>query len=76
MSTRYTLSLPAELYEELKTQAEKKDTSIKDVVTRCLKIGLVAMKTDDDENIELLVRERMQDHGDVPSFKETRLMIM
>lgn len=72
MSTRYTLSLPAELYEELRLQSEKMDTSIKDVVTKCLKIGLIAAKTEEDKNLELLVREKVSDE----SYKETRLIIV
>ena len=71
MATRYTLSLPSPVYMELKEEAAKQDVSIKEVLTRCLKIGLIAMKADENPNMEIIVRELSEDN----KAKETRLVI-
>lgn len=70
---RYTLSLPPRLYEELREQAEKHDTSIREVVRQLLKFGLVAMKLDDDPSTELIIREKISSAEDSDDMRETRL---
>lgn len=70
-SKRYTLSLPPELHEELSAMAEKKSVSSRDIVVKCLKLGLLALKLEDDENNDLILKERDQD-GNV---SETKLLI-
>ncbi len=57
-SKKYTLSLPSELYDELRIVAEKQGRSIKEVVRQCLKFGLIAIKIEDDPNSELYLKER------------------
>ena len=60
---RYTFGLPDEVYEELRAQAEKHGISLKEVVRQALKFGLVAMKLEEDPNVDLYVREKIQ-NGD------------
>jgi hypothetical protein len=57
---RYTLSLPAEVYDELRKEAEKKSASLNTVIRQCLKLGLLALKVDSDPNAELIYREWRQ----------------
>ncbi|MFQ5850979.1 MAG: hypothetical protein ACE5JU_10375 [Candidatus Binatia bacterium] len=56
---KYTLSLPVELYEDLREKAEKHDRSIKEVVRQCLKFGLIGMEIAEDPNAEIVFRERI-----------------
>lgn len=69
--TRYTLTLPAEIYEELRLQAEKRGTSIKDLVRQSLKIGLLAMKLEENPETGLFIKEQVES-GVV---RETRLIL-
>jgi metal-responsive CopG/Arc/MetJ family transcriptional regulator len=70
---RYTLSLPAELYGELKELAEHRGVSTNEMVRQCLKFGLVAMKIDGDPNAELFIRETQ---GNGSGFRDTRLVFI
>lgn len=63
MTTRYTLSLPEPIYEELKETASKYDRSIKELVTQCLKFGLVAIKLEDNRDAEIVLREQVKENG-------------
>ena len=56
---RYTLALPAMVYEELRKEADAHDVSIKEVVRQALKFGLVAMKLEADPNVDIIIRERI-----------------
>lgn len=76
MSTRYTVSLPTELYNELKMQSESQNVSIRDVLIRCIKVGLVAMKTDTDPDMEIIVREYISGEDESRVSKETRLIVL
>lgn len=58
-STRYTLSLPTVIYDELRQHAEARGMTIKEVVRQCLRFGLIALKTDDDPNVDIVIRERI-----------------
>ena len=69
---RYTLSLPIEIYQELKTQADKHDISIKDAVRQCLKFGLVAIRIAEDPDADLIIREKVTSEKGV-NARETRL---
>lgn len=69
--TRYTLSLPAELYEELRKQADKRGMSIKELVRQSLKLGLLAVKLEDDPETGLFMKERVNSD----SIRETRLLL-
>jgi hypothetical protein len=70
---RFTLSLPLEIYDELKKEAEKRRTSLKEVVRQCLKFGLVGMKLDEDPNTELLIREKPTGSTDSKETIETKI---
>ena len=48
----------AEIYEELRLQAEKRGTSIKDLVRQSLKIGLLAMKLEEKPETGLFIKEK------------------
>lgn len=74
MATRYTLSLPTEIYDELKKVSKNTDSSIKDTVSKCLKIGLLALKVDENPNSDILIREKSIAGED--EYKETRLIIV
>lgn len=73
--TRYTLSLPEPIYEEIRTQAEKHNTTIKEVVRQCLKFGLIAMKMDEDPNADIFFREREDRSGEIETI-ETRVKFL
>lgn len=70
---RYTLALPAEIYDEIKVQAERRNMSIKEMVRQCLKFGLVAMKLDEDPNTDLYIKEQVPSSDGTAQVKETRL---
>ena len=79
-SQKYTLSLPKEIYDEMKEQARKRGCSIKDVVRQCLKFGLIAMKIDEDTKSEILFREHIlitqEDGSSVTENRDTRLRFL
>lgn len=60
LSKKYTLTLPTVIYDELSMEADKQGRSIKEIVRQCLKFGLIAMKIDQDQNAELIIREKVQ----------------
>jgi hypothetical protein len=70
---RYTLALPAEIYEELKDQADRRGTTIKELVRQSLKLGLLAIKLEEDPNTGLFIKEKLP-HSD--STRETRLLLI
>ena len=71
--SRYTLSLPTEVYNELREIAERRGLSVKDVVRQCLKIGLVAIKLDEDPDKELLVKEKLPGTEGNNGFREVNI---
>ena len=73
---RYTLTLPTEIYNELRELAEQRGISIKDAVRQCLKIGLVAVKLDEDPDKELIIKEKIHGKEGVDSFREVRLQFI
>ncbi len=74
-STRYTLSLPDQIYEELRIKADKHGTSIKEVVRQCLKVGLIAIEVNENPSTDLLIRERSS-NGDSSEVKETLVQFL
>ena len=72
---RYTLSLPQPIYNELDEQAKRHDRTLKDVVSMCMKFGLIALKLDQNPDSELLLRERVQENGQVAT-KETLIQVI
>lgn len=71
--TRYTLSLPGDLYEELKREAEKRESSIKEVVRQCLKFGLIGLQIDTDPSTDLVIRKRDSDASGRELVRDTLL---
>lgn len=69
---KYTLSLPTEIYGELKAQAERREMTIKELVRQCLKLGLLALKLEEKPNTGLFIKEQLPD-SDVT--RETRLIL-
>ncbi len=70
---KYTLSLPTEIYDELRAQAERRETTIKELVRQCLKLGLLAVKLEEKpNNAGLFIKEQLPD-SDV--MRETRLIL-
>lgn len=70
---RYTLAMPADLYNELRRIAERESVTIKDVVRQCLKVGLIAAQIDEDPSRELIMREHFEDSGRV---EDTRIKFL
>jgi hypothetical protein len=56
---KFTLLLPEVLYEKVRQQAEKQGTSIKEIFRQYLKLGLIASEIEEDENTDLIIRERV-----------------
>lgn len=67
---RYTLTLPPKLHDELSRMAEDRGASAKDIVVKCLKLGMIALSIEDDPEKDLILREQSP-HG----VQETRLLI-
>jgi hypothetical protein len=67
---RYTLTIKSEIYEELRAQAERRGTSIKDLVRQCLKMGLLAMKLEENPEAGLFIKEPVEG-----CVRETRLIL-
>ena len=68
---KYTLSLPASIYEDLSEKAKQQNRSIKEIVRWCLELGLVGLKIRDDPNAELILREKkpIPDSGNPPKYE-------
>lgn len=68
---RFTLSLPENVHLELTKMASDRGISSKEVVIKCLKLGLIAFTTDDSPNKELILREYFNDE-----VKETKIILI
>jgi hypothetical protein len=73
---KYTLSLPSEIYDDLRLIAEKHDTSIKDVVRQCLKFGLIAIKIDEDPDAAIFFRKQIKKGDKDFEYKDTQVKFM
>ena len=69
---RYTLTLPDNVHQELTEMANQKEISSKEVVIKCLKLGLIALSAENDPSKELLLRENIESND----VKETRLILI
>ena len=69
---RFTLTLPVNVHEELTNIAAEKGVSARDIVLKCLKLGLLAISLDDDPNKELVIKELTEAN----EMKETKLLLM
>ncbi|HEX8597355.1 MAG TPA: hypothetical protein VF952_02455 [Chloroflexia bacterium] len=54
---RYNLALPHELFDQLEAIAEENHTTVVEVLRRFIKLGLVAVKAQKEENTTFLIRE-------------------
>jgi hypothetical protein len=54
---RYNLVLPEELFAELERMANKRHTSVVEVLRRYIKLGLLVEQIDERPGAELLIRE-------------------
>ncbi len=54
---RYNLVLPKELYEEVRQLADKRQTTVVDLLRRFIKLGLLATSIEEAPNSSLLVKE-------------------
>jgi hypothetical protein len=80
MKKKYTFALPEDLYDELKAQADRHDVSITEVIRKCLKFGLIGLKTSEDSRLKLYIKERiekLQENGQtVEEDKEAMLQFV
>ena len=74
-STRYTLSIPPAIFNELREQADKHSQKISDVVRQCLKVGLVALKVEDDPDSQIYIRRQTEEDGEQVS-QEIQLLLI
>ena len=54
---RYNLALPKELFEELKEAAEERGMTVVEVLRKFIKLGLLALETQDKPGSALIIRE-------------------
>jgi hypothetical protein len=66
-SKRYTIALPLDVHEKMVEAAKKHHTNSKDIVLRCLKLGLIAISIDGDEDKQIVIKE---------GEKETRILMV
>ncbi|MCB0105783.1 MAG: hypothetical protein KDE53_07735 [Caldilineaceae bacterium] len=54
---RYTLVLPHELYDEVKRIADVRHISVVELFRKFIRLGILAMKLEDDPESALIIRE-------------------
>jgi hypothetical protein len=54
---RYNLVLSTEVYDEIKRVADSRDTTVRDILRRFVKLGLLAIDIEDDPDAHLLIRD-------------------
>jgi hypothetical protein len=54
---RYNLVLPAELFDELQQVADKRHTTVVELLRKFVKLGLMAVQIDENPSAALLIRE-------------------
>lgn len=57
-SKRYNLVLPEELFNDVKKIADERQTTVVDIIRRCIKLGLLAVQVDEKPDSKLLIREK------------------
>jgi hypothetical protein len=77
---KYTVDLPQALYDELKEQADKRDSSMREMLRQCLRFGLIALKIDEDPNADIIFRERVstttKDGEQLVETRESRVQFL
>lgn len=77
---KFTVSLPVEIYDALKEMADRKNTSIREVMRQCLKFGLTANRISEDPNAEIIFRERVQvgekEGAPIYEMRDSRVMLL
>ncbi len=54
---RYNLGLPEDLFNQIQGLADKKHTSVLEILKRFIKLGLLAAKLEDNPDTTLIIRE-------------------
>ncbi|MBI5838990.1 MAG: hypothetical protein HZB19_02700 [Chloroflexi bacterium] len=54
---RYNLALPKELFDELKEAADERGMSVVETLRKFIKLGLLALETQDKPGSALIIRE-------------------
>ena len=58
---RFTIEVPLDLYDEMKSIADKQSSSFVYILRMFIKIGLLVNRINDDPNSELIIRENGKD---------------
>lgn len=58
---RYSLVLPADLYDRIKSIAEEEQTTVLEIMKRFLRLGLVATQAQRNGSAQLILREGDRD---------------
>ena len=54
---RYNLALPTELFDELKSAADKRGLTVVEILRKFIKVGLLALDIQDKPGSALIIRE-------------------
>ena len=54
---RYNLVLPEELFDEIKKIADKRQTTVVEIIRKFMKLGLLAVQVEETPGSALLIRE-------------------
>jgi hypothetical protein len=54
---RYNLALPQELFDELQELADRQHTTVVELIRRFIKLGLIAVRVQENPDAALLIRE-------------------
>ena len=54
---KYNLALPQELFDELQEVADKRHTTVVELLRRFIKLGLIASQIDETPDAALIIRE-------------------
>lgn len=54
---RYNLALPKELFDEIKDAADERGMTVVEVIRKFIKLGLIALETQDTSGSALIIRE-------------------
>lgn len=68
---RYTLSLPTKTHEELINVANSNGVSVRDIMLKSIKLGLLAIQLDSEIDKELIIKESTSS-----GITETKLLLI
>lgn len=54
---KYNLALPQELFDELQEVADKRHTTVVELLRRFIKLGLIASQIDETPDAAIIIRE-------------------